>query len=108
MLAHQSCTAPGPRNPAVRHRVGRQAAATGQRGGGRRLTTTSSPSMRTADPRTPSRGATPPQPGVDRAAAGRDLEVPLVPRTAEERVRLAERGAAVAQLDAGRDAPARA
>ena len=43
---------------------------------------------------------------VDRAAAGGDVEVPLVPWAAHERVRGSKCGAAVAQLDRGCDPPA--
>src|SRR3954451_24128079 len=108
MLGHQSCTAPAARNlPA--DAVSAVAATAGgrQRGGGPRLTTTSSPSMRTAVPRA-HRVAADAQPGVDRAAAGRDLEVPLVPRAADEGTPRPQRRPPVAELDGGRDPPARA
>src|SRR4051794_11135430 len=135
MLGHQSCTAPGGRNlPADAVSALAPPAGGRQRGGGGGATTTPSPSMRTPYPPArrprPARGRpsarrvaeadddlvavdahrVPPdaQPAVDRAAAGCDLEVPLVPRAADEGVRRAESGPPVAQLDGGRDPPARA
>src|SRR5919107_308926 len=113
MLGHQSCTGPGERN-LLFDAVSGPAAAHSRRepAGGGASPPPSARGVAEADDDLvvvdADRVAAHAQPGVDRALAGGDLELPLVPRAADERVRRPERGTPVAQLDGGRDAPARA